>query len=103
MNGGKGAHGVMSSSPSKPSPNWDPQAKWVRVVEMRANGMVEFEFAVGEPQLYVEMVMPRAAFEEFCAMHAVTPTAAGAATCSSDQPWDWNWRAAHARYGHTPR
>lgn len=93
----------MNPEPSITGPEWDPQAKWVRVVEMRANGMVEFEFAVGEPQLYVEMLMPRAAFDEFCAMHGVTPSAAGAATGSSDQPWDWNWRAAHAHYGHAAR
>ena len=37
--------------------------------------MVEFEFAVGEPGLYVEMVvMPRQQFEEFCATQAVVPT-----------------------------
>ena len=28
--------------------------------------MVEFEFAVGEPELFVEMVMPRDAFDTFC-------------------------------------
>ena len=42
---------------------FDVQKKFVRVVELRPDGFVEFEFAVGEPELYVEMVLPPTAFE----------------------------------------
>ena len=30
-------------------------------------GLIEFEFAVGDPDVAAELVMPKAAFEEFCA------------------------------------
>lgn len=71
----------MPSLPDTPSTTdpaadlaWDVTRKYVREVAQHDNGMVEFEFAVGEPSLFVEMVMPRPAFEEFCAMHGVQPT-----------------------------
>lgn len=83
------------------TPDWDPCTKWVRVVGQRANGMVEFEFAVGEPQLYVEMVMPRTEFESFCALHGVTPTQgplADAPAGSAEHEWDWNLRSAREKH-----
>lgn len=82
-------------------PDWNPSDKWVRIIEQRANGMVEFEFAVGEPQLYVEMVMDRQPFDEFCAMHGVTPTQgplADAPLDSAAHEWDWNLREARSRH-----
>lgn len=89
-----------SRSPAD-APAWDPAAKWVRVVGQRANGMVEFEFAVGEPRLYVEMIMPRAEFESFCALHGVKPTQgvlADAPAGSDAHEWDWNLRAAREKH-----
>jgi phenol hydroxylase P0 protein len=85
---------------------WNPQARWVRILQQRANGMVEFEFAVGEPQLYVEMVMAGEAFAEFCAMHGVTPTQGAlppATAGSAEHEWDWNLREARERhFRHEP-
>ena len=52
--------------------NFDVNKKYVRVTELRGDGFVEFEFAVGEPELFVEMILPPTAFDEFCAMNAVT-------------------------------
>jgi len=37
---------------------------WIR--ERLDNGFVEFNFALGEPSLYVEMILPELAFKEFC-------------------------------------
>ena len=54
-------------------PSFDLRRKFIRVVEQRADGLVEFEFAVGEPELFVEMLLPRPAFEEFCAAQGVQP------------------------------
>jgi phenol hydroxylase P0 protein len=91
----------MHPTPASDRSPWDPAARWVRIVEERASGMVEFEFAIGEPQLFVEMVMPRAQFEEFCAMHQVTPTrgALPAAPPGSDEhEWDWSLRQARERH-----
>lgn len=32
---------------------------------------IEFDFAIGDPSLYVEMVLPVAAFEQFCRLNRV--------------------------------
>lgn len=40
--------------------------RWVRVTQERADGFIEFDFAIGDPELSVELILPRTAFEEFC-------------------------------------
>ena len=32
---------------------WDVRRKFIRIVELREDGMVAFEFAIGDPALYV--------------------------------------------------
>ena len=39
---------------------------------MRDDGFVEFEFAIGEPELAVDLIMPAAAYREFCRDNQVT-------------------------------
>ena len=51
---------------------FDVTRKYVRVTGQRDNGMVEFEFSVGEPEVAVELIMPEAAFHAFCDEHRVT-------------------------------
>lgn len=50
----------------------DTSLKFVRVTEERADGLVAFEFSIGWPELAVELLLPRAAFDEFCITHQVT-------------------------------
>lgn len=71
--------------------NFDTSRKFVRVTGTRPNGMVEFEFAIGEPGLFVEMLLPRAAFREFCAANRVTTLSAAPAAAPG---WDWSLRQA---------
>jgi phenol hydroxylase P0 protein len=56
------------------------QRKYVRVLERASTpgGLVAFEFSIGWPDLSVELVLPRPAFDAFCAMHRVEllPTSA---------------------------
>lgn len=49
----------------------DVNRRFVRVLERRA-GLVEFEFAIGEPELFVELLLPEKAFAEFCSEHKPT-------------------------------
>ena len=88
------------------NPSVDMNRKYVRIVEKRPDGMVEFEFAVGEPELFVEMVMPRAQFDEFCAMQGVQPTQGRLpeqADGSAAHEWDWSLRDARERhFRHEP-
>lgn len=67
-----------------PDPSFDPRKRFIRLVERRADGMVEFEFAVGEPELFVEMLLPQAAFEAFCAAQGVAVPVSPLAPAASD-------------------
>lgn len=44
---------------------------WVRVRRERPDGFVEFDFAIGDPDLSVDLILPRPAFDEFCAVNRV--------------------------------
>ncbi len=54
------------------APVFDPSRKFVRVTELRQDGFVAFDFAIGEPELFVEMILPAPAFDEFCALNKVS-------------------------------
>lgn len=45
---------------------FDTEKRYVRLTERREDGFVEFEFSVGEPEVYAEMILPEADFKEFC-------------------------------------
>ena len=44
----------------------DGQMRFVRVRRIVDDRFVEFDFAIGDPTLYVELLLPKAAFEDFC-------------------------------------
>ena len=48
-----------------------PGQACVRVTRWREDGFVEFDFSLGDADLYLEMILPRKAFEEFCTAYAV--------------------------------
>lgn len=47
------------------------EQRYVRLREQRADGFVIFDFAIGDPQLSCELIMPMAAYQEFCASNHV--------------------------------
>jgi phenol/toluene 2-monooxygenase (NADH) P0/A0 len=49
----------------------DTTRRFVRVIEERSDGLVFFEFSIGWPELAVELLLPRPAFDEFCATNHV--------------------------------
>lgn len=51
----------------------DVHRKYVRVLPQQGSraDIVRFEFAIGWPDLSVELALPKASFEEFCALHSV--------------------------------
>jgi phenol/toluene 2-monooxygenase (NADH) P0/A0 len=51
---------------------FDPGRKFVKVTGINTRGFVEFEFSVGQPELCVELMLPVAAFEEFCRVQNVS-------------------------------
>jgi phenol hydroxylase P0 protein len=54
-----------------PSTAFDRMPRYVRVRSAQAAMFVEFDFAIGTPDLYVELVLPRPAFEQFCVTNQV--------------------------------
>jgi phenol hydroxylase P0 protein len=42
------------------------EKKYVHVTDIKNNGLIEFDFAVGDPCMYVELALPKKQFEEFC-------------------------------------
>lgn len=57
--------------PTDPMPELDTSKRFVRVIERRTDGLVSFEFSIGWPELAVELMLPSAAFDEFCARNQV--------------------------------
>jgi phenol hydroxylase P0 protein len=49
----------------------DVPQHFVRVTRADHHGYTEFQFSIGDPDLYLEMTLPPAAFAEFCARHQV--------------------------------
>lgn len=52
-------------------PQQDPRARYVRYHRLTEQGFVEFAFGVGSPDLMAELVMPLAAYREFCKVNQV--------------------------------
>lgn len=50
---------------------FDQLTKYVRVRSDEGDRFVEFDFAIGDPALFVELVMPRQAFDAFCTANHV--------------------------------
>jgi len=75
----------------------DVSLKYVRLIERRTDGLVEFEFAIGEPELCAEMLLPADAFETFCRNNAVIHLAPRGESSGSD--WSWGLhQATHQRF-----
>ena len=46
--------------------NITSQKCFVLIRNKRKDGFVEFDFSINDPELYVELILPEAAFKEFC-------------------------------------
>jgi phenol hydroxylase P0 protein len=49
----------------------DPRTRYVRFHRLNESGFVEFAFGVGSPELMADLVMPLAAYREFCRVNRV--------------------------------
>jgi len=58
---------TLPQAPTTPAERiCDVTLKYVRIRQVRADGLVCFEFAIGWPELFVDLMLPRAAFDDFC-------------------------------------
>jgi phenol hydroxylase P0 protein len=62
---------AMNQTTDTALPACDTSLRFVRLIERRADGLVSFEFSIGWPELAVELMLPEAAFEAFCANNRV--------------------------------
>jgi len=63
---------ACATPPALPAlPAVDTRVRFVKLIEERADGLVAFEFAIGWPELAVELLLPAPAFAEFCAANRV--------------------------------
>ena len=44
----------------------DTNKRWVNILRRTQNGFVEFEFFISDADLCIELILPEAAFKEFC-------------------------------------
>lgn len=45
--------------------------KYVHITNQTSSGLIEFDFAVGDPTMYVELALPLKQFENFCRNNGV--------------------------------
>ncbi|PLY05202.1 MAG: phenol hydroxylase [Arcobacter sp.] len=45
--------------------------KFIHITNQTNKGLVEFDFSVGDPTMYVELALPVKQFEEFCNKNSV--------------------------------
>jgi phenol hydroxylase P0 protein len=60
-----------SIAPGANEPAVDVKHKFVRIRETLPSGLVCFEFAIGWPELFVDLMLPQPAFDDFCAQNQV--------------------------------
>lgn len=56
----------LHSFKSKAINTFEQLTKYVRVRSSKTSRFVEFDFAIGDPNLFVELILPHLAFEQFC-------------------------------------
>lgn len=54
-----------------PATTFDQMPRYIRIRSEPEATFVEFDFAIGYPELFVELVLPRQAFRQFCANNHV--------------------------------
>jgi len=67
----------------------DTNRRFVRVCGERGKGFVEFEFAIGEPEVFAEMILERSDFLDFCQANRVEMLPPHEESGLAISDWDW--------------
>ena len=74
------------------------QTRYVRVTSRDRPGLVEFNFSIDDPTLYLEMILPVLAFEDFCRSNQVTFLTDEQAEAVAKQQEKWRYGEADNVY-----
>jgi phenol hydroxylase P0 protein len=67
----------------------DTSRRFVRICGERGQGFVEFEFAIGEPEVFAEMILERSDFLDFCRANNVEMLPPNKDSGLAVSDWDW--------------
>lgn len=77
---------------------FDTSKRFVRLIEKREDGFVEFEFAVGEPEIFAEMMLAEKDFIIFCQDQQVVMIDENSNPIDHENGFEWRMRdATHKR------
>lgn len=79
------------------------QHRYVRVIERREDGFVEFRFSIGYPEYYAELILSEKDFEVFCKENAVTFLPEGESARATSEPNGLTWSLRDVAKGRVPR
>src|SRR5690554_7903627 len=83
---------------SKPQ-TFDEMTRYIRVRSEPGDKFVEFDFAIGYPELFVELVLPREAFEIFCKHNNVVHMDSDMIREIDEDMVKWRFRSEERRVG----
>ena len=73
---------------------FNPEKRFVRFIEKRDDGFVEFEFAVGEPEIFAEMILKAEDYEIFCKEQGVVMIDEDPNPIDKSDDFEWRLRDA---------
>ena len=73
---------------------FNPEKRFVRFIEKRDDGFVEFEFAVGEPEIFAEMILKAEDYEFFCKEQGVVMIDENSNPIDKSDDFEWRLRDA---------
>ena len=68
--------------------------RYVYITSRNRPGFVEFNFSIGDPSLYLEMILPVEAFNDFCKSNQVTFLTDEQAEAVAQQQDKWRYGQA---------
>jgi phenol/toluene 2-monooxygenase (NADH) P0/A0 len=80
-----------------PEPRFEDLPRYIRVRSKPSACFVEFDFAIGYPDLFVELVLPQAAFTQFCQQNHVLVMDQAMAQAIDDDMIKWRFGEAGSR------
>lgn len=63
---------IIIAKPSESESEVALLRKFVRITRRRPDGFLEFQFAIGYEEMFVELILSPDAFEDFCVSNRVT-------------------------------